>query len=114
MNSLLTFARTIGALRTRLVLEAPIDVVDDMGGVSRTYQPLANVWGEIVQRSGDTRFLAGRQEEAITHRIRLRYRNGVNAQMRLRAGARIFTILAVFDTDERRRTLVCQCEEVKP
>ena len=106
--------RTVGALRRRLTLEAPVETADDIGGVTRSFSALANVWGEISPSTGQRLFVAQRAEEDISHLIRIRWRDGMSAKLRLRLGPRIFQIRAAFDPDERRRYLHCLCREIKP
>jgi SPP1 family predicted phage head-tail adaptor len=62
--------------------------------------------------SGEERVRGGRPEQAVTHRITLRYRDGVTAAMRLSRGLRRFDIRAAGDPDGLRRDLVCLVEEV--
>ena len=109
----------IRGLRSRLTLEAPVDVPDDNGGATRTFAAIDTFWAEIspaavTSRWVDDRFAAGRMEQSITHHIRLRFRAGMTAAMRFRLGARVFFIHAIEDPDERRRFLLCRCEEIKP
>ena len=109
----------IRGLRSRLTLEAPVDVADDNGGVSRSYVALDTLWAEISPapidgRLVDDRFVAERMEQYVTHHIRLRFRAGMTAAMRFRLGARVFVIHAIEDPDEHRRFLLCRCEEIKP
>lgn len=106
-------APTIGAMRLRMTLEGPIDTPDDSGSMTRSYAPLADVWAEVTSLFGEARFVAERQEQAITCRARIRWRAGVTSQMRLVAGARKLLIHSVYDPDERRRFLVCRCEEIE-
>lgn len=106
-------ATTIGALRRRATIEAPVDTPDGAGGLSRVYAPLANVWMELTPRNGEDAFVAQRQEQSITHTARIRWRADVTSQMRFVFGARRLLIRAVHDADERRRFLMCSCEEIK-
>lgn len=104
----------IGALRARLILEAPTDVMDDNGGFTRTFSTLAVVWGEITPASGRASFDANQSEELLSHRIRIRWRSDVSSQHRLRLGARIFTIRSVQDAGEDKRFLRLDCGEIRP
>ncbi|QFU17083.1 phage head closure protein [Microvirga thermotolerans] len=104
----------IGARSRRFVLELPLERPDGFGGVIRSYAPGPQVWGAIEMISGTERQRAGRAEQALTHRITLRYRDGVTGAMRLTAGPRRFAIRAAADPDGARRDLVCLVEEVKP
>jgi SPP1 family predicted phage head-tail adaptor len=105
---------SIGARRRRFVLELPLESPDGFGGVIRTYAAGPELWGAIEFLSGDERVRAGRPEQAATHRVRLRYRDGVTAAHRLACGARRFDIKVAADPDGGRRELVCLVEEVGP
>ena len=63
--------------------------------------------------SGSERVRADRPEQSLTHRITLRYRDGVTGAMRLTSGLRRFAIRAASDPDGARRDLVCLVEEIK-
>lgn len=109
----------VRGLRSRLTLEAPVDAADDIGGAARAYVTLDTLWAEVAPagvagRFIDDRFVAERMEVTVTHHIRLRWRAGMSGAMRFRLGERIFIIHAIVDPDERRRFLVCRCEEIKP
>ena len=70
------------------------------------------IWGAIGMLKGDERVRAGRPEQAVTHRVTMRYRDGVTAAMRLARGLRKFAIRAASDPDGERRHLVCLVEEI--
>lgn len=104
--------RTTGARRRRFVLELPLENPDGFGGVIRTYAAGPELWGAIEFLAGDERFRGGRAEQAVTHRVTLRYREGITAAMRLARGLRRFDIRTAGDPDGSRRELVCLVEEV--
>ena len=105
---------TIGAMRLRLAIERPDDVPDDSGGVTRGWQAAGACWGALTPLSGTERLMADRLESALTHRIEIRWREGVAAGQRLRAGSRVFAIKALTDPDGSRRRLVGLVEEIEP
>lgn len=104
----------IGARSRRFVLEVPLERPDGFGGVIRSYAPGPQVWGAMEMLSGHERVRADRPEQALTHRVTLRYRDGVTGAMRLVSGLRRFAIRAASDPDGTRRDLVCLVEEIKP
>jgi SPP1 family predicted phage head-tail adaptor len=104
----------IGARGRRFVLEVPREVPDGFGGVVRSFAPGPQLWGAIEMLSGAERVRADRPEQAVTHRVTLRYRADVNGAMRLASGLRRFAIRAASDPDGRRRELVCLVEEIGP
>ncbi|SFC24137.1 phage head-tail adaptor, putative, SPP1 family [Bosea sp. CRIB-10] len=104
--------RPVGALRRRLLLEAPVEMPDGAGGRLTVFETVAAVWAQVEWLSGDERWRGERPEQATTHRITLRWRTGVDAGQRLRDGEQVFDIRAAGDPDGGRRRLVCLVEEV--
>jgi SPP1 family predicted phage head-tail adaptor len=103
---------SIGSMRVSASLETPVESLDDAGTIIRSYAQLAKIWAQIIPLRGEGRFLEGRQEQAITHIARFRWRDGVASQMRLSFRNRTLLIHSVYDEDERRRFLKCHCEEI--
>ena len=104
---------SIGARSRPFVLELPLERPDGFGGVIRSYAPGPQGWGAIEMLSGHDRVRADRPEQSLTHRITLRYREGVTGAMRLTSGLRRFAIRAASDPDGSKRDLVCLVEEVR-
>ena len=102
----------IGNLRHRLALEAPVRTADGAGGAAIAWCLIAELWGAIHPLSGDERLDSDRLAARLTHDIGLRFRDDVAPDKRLRFGARVFQIRAVRDVDDRRRFIVCRCEEI--
>lgn len=104
----------VGALRRRLVLEAAVATPDGVGGMTQAYQTVAALWAQVEWLSGGEHWRRGRPEQAATHRVTMRWRDGVDAGQRLRDGERLFDIRAVADPDGGRRRLVCLVLEITP
>ncbi|AMJ59231.1 phage head closure protein [Bosea sp. PAMC 26642] len=107
-------SHTVGILKRRLALEAPVETPDGLGGRTQGFATIAALWGQVEWLSGDERWRMGRPEQLATHRITLRWRAGIDASQRFRDQERIFEIRAVVDPDGGRRRLVCLVEEIKP
>lgn len=102
----------IGDLDQRLSLEQPLDTPDAVGGVSRVWVAVDDVWARVTPVSGREAFEGAREESVITHRVLIRWRPDVTGAMRLRLGTRTLDIHAAVDWDTRRRFLLLQCEEI--
>jgi SPP1 family predicted phage head-tail adaptor len=100
----------IGSLSHRLSLEALQRTPDAAGGAALGWVEIAKVWARVRARGGRERFQADRMAGSASHDVVIRHREGVAPSMRLRKGSRSFHILAVLP-DERRRFIVCECEE---
>ena len=104
----------IGELNHRLVLEAPSETPDGVGGVTRTWTSLATLWAAIEPVAAEDQVVADRRLGVLSHRIVIRHRDGLTTNHRFRFGARTFAIRAIRDLEERGRFLECFTEEERP
>lgn len=100
-----------GLLDRRAVLEENAAVLDEMGGAVPDWREVAemSVHLEPIDMRVAERF--GQRDGRLTHRVTLRHRSDVARGMAFRVGLRRLLIRSVIDPDERRRYLVCRCEE---
>jgi SPP1 family predicted phage head-tail adaptor len=105
---------TVGALRRRVIVQAPLPQPDDAGGATTVWTTVAAVFARITWVSGLERWRAGRFEQAARIEAEMRWRDGINAGMRLTDGARHYEIVSAGDPDGRRARLICLCEEISP
>jgi SPP1 family predicted phage head-tail adaptor len=103
---------SIGALRRRVTLEAPVDTYDDLGGFKRDFAPLTQLWARIETQSDGQNFAEQRLEQLLRHAVTIRWRSDVSSGMRFDLRGRKLVIKGVTELDERRRLLLCQCEEI--
>lgn len=101
----------LGKLRHRLVIETRETTPDGAGGEVVTWAAGATIWASIEPLSGVELLRRDRLSGTLTHRITVRYREGIAPAMRFRLMDRIFEIAVVRDVDERHRWLDCLCEE---
>ena len=105
-------AGAVGAMRRRLVLEAPIGMADGLGGSQQSFARVAAIWAQVEWLAGAERWREGRPEQVGSHRITLRWRAGLDASQRFRDGERLYAIRALGDPDGSRRRLICLAEEI--
>jgi SPP1 family predicted phage head-tail adaptor len=108
-------------LRHRLTLQQEMRTDDGAGGYVKSWEDVADLWGEIVSLSGSDSKLnatsgkkilyAGQLQGMISHKVTLRYRDGVTSAMRLVFEERIFNIRYVANTEERREKLELLVQE---
>ena len=101
----------IRRLRHRIRLEQPIVTPTEGGAAQITWLPIATVWAEVVPLAGRELVAFDQRQGRLSHRVSLRYRSDITAAHRVVLGTRILDIRSVFTPDERRRYLVCLCEE---
>ena len=92
----------IGDLNRRLVLEAPVEAGDGAGGVTRAYGAAATLWAKVLPLSARADVAGDSLGAALRFRIVIRARGGVTARHRFRDGARIYRIVAINESANRR------------
>jgi SPP1 family predicted phage head-tail adaptor len=105
---------TIGELRFRLTIEAPVETADGEGGVTRTWSAIGDTWAAVEPRGAGEKIVTDRETPLFQYRIVVRYRDDLSQANRFRLGARILAIRAVRDPDERGEFLECMVEEERP
>jgi len=103
----------VGRLNKRVVLQAPVTEQDDAGEeVITSWSEVARIWAAVEPLQGRELFAAQAVNSEITHRVRIRYRAGVNARMRVLYGARELYLKAPpIDPLEKHRELHLMCSE---
>lgn len=102
-----------GTLRQRVTIQAPTVTTNERGAQTPGWSEVATVWADVRtptgrERSGDNLTVA-----TLSHVVTMRYRAGVTAAHRLVWGDRVLSLVATPDPDNRRRVLVCQCQEIE-
>lgn len=72
-----------GDLRERVTIERPLRTADGAGGADVTWETLASVWAEVATLGGSELTLGERTEARAAHRVTIRFRDDVTAEMRL-------------------------------
>jgi SPP1 family predicted phage head-tail adaptor len=101
-----------GKLRYRVTLQQLTTTTDAEGIPIESWLPFATVHAAVEPIKGREYFQAAAVGAENTVRIRIRYRSGVTAAMRLLYGTRIFNIRSVIDDNERHWEIHLMCEEV--
>jgi SPP1 family predicted phage head-tail adaptor len=91
-----------GTFSRRLALEAPSETTDGGGGSVRSYTGVTTLWASVLPVSTRSDVEAGSLGAAITHRITIRAGRTVTTQHRFRGGTRIFRVVAVRESADRR------------
>ena len=101
-----------GKLRNSIEIQQPTNTPDGQGGHVTTWLTIhPNIMSKIVPVSGGERMRAMQLNATITHRVFLRYIAGIEANMRVKFGDRLFQIRLPLNLEERDRWLELHCEE---
>lgn len=100
-----------GKLRHIIALDEFTTTQDsESGAVSEAWAEFASVHAEIVPLSGREFVSASAIQAGVTHRITIRWRDGVLPSMRVRHGSQIYNIKAVLPDPTLRRHITLMCE----
>jgi len=91
-----------GQLRTRLVLQQPVETPDDQGGVTRIWSSYGNAWAKIAPLLAVPVVEADANGATQNYRITMRANFSLTLQHRLVEGAKVYQIIAIRETDDRR------------
>lgn len=101
-----------GRLRQRVTIQYKVVVQDSFGQEGITWTDLATVWASVEPLTG-REYIEGRQEAAeVSTRIRIRYRSGVEPEMRAVHGSTVYNILSVLHIEQGQREIVLMCREI--
>ena len=101
-----------GDLRHRVTLEAEQRTADGGGGFEPpTWVPVCTDWASIEPLSGQEALVARQLQDTTTHKVGMRYRDGIKAAMRVKFGERFFNITEVRNIEERNVKLELRCTE---
>lgn len=99
-----------GRLNRRCTLQAPGTTQDELGQPIPGWTDVATVWCDVRLRSGLESIKAGAVVSTVQASVRIRYRTGINAGMRVLVDSVPYEVLAVQpDVGGREYVdLVCQ------
>lgn len=103
-----------GRLRHRIIIQEPVTARNGYNETITTWARVAEVWASVEPLSGREFFDAEHQQSDITHRVVLRFRGGITAEMRVLHHGRDLRVQSVINAKERGRELQLMCRETRP
>lgn len=98
-----------GELRERVTVQTPVEYRNPLGETVLTWEDFATVWASVEGTSVRETLLFGQQDIAVTHKVVMRYLDGLNGKMRLIWRSRVLEVISVLEHENRsRHELVCQ------
>ena len=101
-----------GRLNRRCTLQAPVTTQDELGQPIPGWTDVATVWADIRMKSGLESIKAGAPVSVVQASIRVRYRAGITAGMRVVHNLQAFNIVAVLPDVGGREYVDLVCEVV--
>lgn len=101
----------IGGMRQRIKLQSFTNTTDNMGGFTKTWTTEAIVPAAIWPVSAKERIRSESPTMTTTHRIQIRYYEGLSPKWRVMFGSRYFNIVSIINKEERNIQMDLLCEE---
>lgn len=100
-----------GELRHRITVEQKSVTRNDYGEEIASWSEFATRWADAAALDGTESFSRDQKFAEATHRFRLRYLDGVDAEMRVSWRGRTFDIVSALDPDGMKRETVIVATE---
>jgi SPP1 family predicted phage head-tail adaptor len=101
-----------GELRHRIIIQDYTETLGDIGNPVKTWTDTTTRWGKILPVSS-REIIEGRQVEGrATHRVVLRYYDGLTRKSRLKYDGRLFNIEDIINIEERNKVHLIVATEV--
>lgn len=104
-----------GKLRHRITIQSPTETQDQTtGAISQTWENIADVWCAIEPLSVREFIAADAEDSKVNCKVIIRYRDGINAKMRLYHQAKniYYNIEGIlFDKDSGLEYITMPCSE---
>ena len=101
-----------GEMRERVTVQQATTSTSSLGETTLTWATLTTVWAAINGVSSSEALADGQQEARVTHRVRLRYINGLKHNDRFVWRGRTLQIVSLLEYGNRSEH-VAVCEEVE-
>lgn len=90
-----------GLMDTLATVQTPADSVNAIGEPELAWSTFATRWIALMPLSGNEALNAMANEAVVTHRVRMRYTEGLKPKMRLVSDGRTFEIMSVVERGRR-------------
>lgn len=94
----------IGKMNERVTLQSPTETKSRSGEVTLSWSDYATVWASVDGLSSRDIMQAQQANVIASHRIRIRYKDGVSHEHRIKWRNRIMEVASV--TDREHRTVI--------
>jgi len=90
-----------GIMDHKATIQTPTETTNSIGEPTLTYSTFATRWIALLPLSGAERVASLQNEGTVTHRVRMRYTDGLKPKMRLISQGRTFEIDSVVERGRR-------------
>lgn len=97
-----------GELRERVAIQAPTESRNNLGETTLAWSDFTTRWASVEGVSAREALINGQQDTNVTHKVRMRYVDGLNQKMRLLWRGRTLEIVSLLEHNNRsEHELIC-------
>lgn len=101
-----------GNLRNKAIVQSIGSTTNAFGEIEQgDYQTFKTVWCSITPLRAKENFVGALDVSKATHKIKIRYTDGINASQRLSWRGRVFNFISVINFGERDKEIEILAEE---
>jgi SPP1 family predicted phage head-tail adaptor len=100
-----------GRMRHRITIQQRANTPDTFGQPIESWADVATVWASVEPLQGREFFAADQVNAEVTTRIRMRWRSGITAAMRVSFDSRLYDIQSVIVSREIHDEMQLMCTE---
>jgi SPP1 family predicted phage head-tail adaptor len=100
-----------GALRERLVIQAPVAVQDAVWGPVTEWQDVLAAWASVIPVAGSETQKDQGVQATVKYEIEIRYQPGITGENRIVWNGKTLDIESAIDPEGRKRKLLIQAVE---
>jgi SPP1 family predicted phage head-tail adaptor len=98
-----------GELRERITVQSPTESVNALGETVLAWGTFAERWASVEGASAREALAAGQMDVTISHKVKMRYLDGLTQKMRILWRGRTLEIVSLLEHANRSvHELVCQ------
>lgn len=98
-----------GQLRERITVQQPVRTTSALGESLVTWSTYATRWASVEGVGSREALQYGQQQVEVTHKVRMRYLDGLTATMRIQWRSRTLDVVSVLEYANRsEHVLICQ------
>jgi len=99
-------------MKHRVTIQQFSETTNNYGEVETVWSDLFTIWASIQTVTGKEQFLSNQIYSTLSHKLRIRFIDGITTKHRIKFDDRYFNILAVFNIFEANKEIEILAEEV--
>ena len=104
-------AYSIGKMRHKVEIQAPVNTTDTGGGSARTWSTVNTRFANVRPVKGVEGYRQGQGQETLSYEVVMRHTDDIGTNYRLKFGSKILNIKHLRNENQRDKYTILQCDE---